>query len=120
MLICGVLYWFITPEYKMWVYGISFLSGISLSISLNTGIAFICDVVGDKGKQGAFVYGCYGLLDKFATGLILFFILRTQSFEDNDPSYVKFVFVMIPIISAILAQVCMALGKSGKDKYSVL
>ncbi len=53
----------------------AFVSGISLSISLNSGIAYICDVVGDKGKQGAIVYGIYGLLDKFTTGLILFFMM---------------------------------------------
>jgi len=50
MLICGAAYWFLTPEYRSWVYVLAFVSGISLSICLNTGISYICDVVGDNGK----------------------------------------------------------------------
>jgi hypothetical protein len=57
------------------VYPTSFLSGISLAISLNIGIAYISDVVGKKGKQGAIVYGFYGLLDKSSCGILLFLIM---------------------------------------------
>ena len=37
-----------TYEYRFYVYGAAFLSGISLSICLNTGITYISDVVGDN------------------------------------------------------------------------
>ena len=37
---------FIDPEISYLVYLISFFSGVSLSICLNTGIAYISDVVG--------------------------------------------------------------------------
>ncbi len=56
------------------VYPTSLLSGISLSICLNTGIAYISDIIGKYGSQGAFVYGCYGFLDKVSCGIILFLL----------------------------------------------
>ena len=65
----------LTPKTNYLVYPTSFLSGISLAISLNTGISYISDVVGKKGKQGAFVYGVYGLLDKFSCGILLFLVM---------------------------------------------
>ncbi len=46
MLFSSAVYWFLTPEINYLVYPAAFLSGISLSISLNSGISFICDVVG--------------------------------------------------------------------------
>ncbi len=73
--ICAIVYYFLTPETSYLVYPTAFFSGISMSICLNTGIAFISDVVGVHGKSGAFVYGCYGLLDKFSCGIILFFLM---------------------------------------------
>lgn len=60
---------------KYLVYPTSFLSGIYLSVALNTGVGYITDFVGENGKSGAFVYGCYGLLDKFFCGFIIYFLL---------------------------------------------
>ena len=34
----------------------------------------ISDVVGTKGKSGAFVFGIYSLLDKFSCGIAIFII----------------------------------------------
>lgn len=65
----------LTPEYKNYVYIVAFFSGISLSTCLNTGIAYISDVVGENDKAGAIVYGAYGLFDRFATGILIFLIM---------------------------------------------
>jgi hypothetical protein len=118
MLISSGIYWvyfynlqILTPKTNYFVYPTSFLSGISLAISLNTGISYISDVVGKKGKQGAFVYGVYGLLDKFSCGILLFLVMvpffqyfqRSESFETKNLEYIKFVFVVMPFLSCVLS-----------------
>lgn len=113
MSICSLLYYILNHKYKDWVYLVSFLSGISLSICLNTGVSFISDVVGFQGKSGAFVYGCYGLLDKFGCGFILFFIMQSDAFESRNEEFIKLTFIFIPLVSYILALFLMKIGKSG-------
>ena len=51
-----------------------FYQGASQSLVLATGINMISDVVGTKGKSGAFVFGIYSLLDKFSCGIAIFII----------------------------------------------
>jgi len=48
---------------------------------LSTGINFISDVVGTKAKTGAFVFGCYSLLDKFSAGIVIYLIGSAAAYE---------------------------------------
>jgi hypothetical protein len=65
------------------MYGISFLVGISQMMVLSTGINFISDVVGTKAKKGAFVFGVYSLLDKFSAGIVIFLVGRTDAYSGD-------------------------------------
>lgn len=51
---------------------------------LNTGITLISDVIGVKGKSGAFVFGFYSLMDKFSTGIVLFVLTNISLFPKDD------------------------------------
>jgi hypothetical protein len=48
---------------------------------LSTGINFISDVVGTKAKTGAFVFGCYSLLDKFSAGAVIYFVGNSDAYS---------------------------------------
>lgn len=48
---------------------------------LSTGINLISDVVGAKAKTGAFVFGIYSLMDKFSSGIAIFFIGNSAAYS---------------------------------------
>lgn len=71
---------FLTTTSSGIMYPLAIFIGIAETLVLSTGINLISDVVGRKSKQGAIVFGLYSLLDKFASGLAIFFITSSQSF----------------------------------------
>ena len=73
-IILSVVYWFLTEEINYEVYPISFLSGISLSISWNIGLSIISDLVGKYGKLGAIVFGIYGSFDNLGEWFLIFLV----------------------------------------------
>lgn len=75
-----------------------------------TGINLISDVVGSKGKTGAFVFGIYSLLDKFSCGIIIFLVgiapaysKPTSEITDDDVSFIRLTMILIPGISCLLS-----------------
>ena len=78
---CQIAIAFLTTGTNWIIYILAFFIGISSSylgasqsLVLATGINLISDVVGTKGKSGAFVFGIYSLLDKFSCGIAIFII----------------------------------------------
>ena len=74
----------ITEETNWIIYIIALFIGCSQTMVLSTGINFISDVVGTKANTGAFVFGCYSLLDKFSAGAVIYLIGSTPAYE-TDP-----------------------------------
>ena len=66
---------FITEKEAWFVYISSALIGVGLALMLNTGTSLISDVLGGDVKSAAFVYGAYSLLDKFANGFLLYWLV---------------------------------------------
>ena len=60
---------------RIYVYPLAAIQGVGLAIMLNTATSLISDVIGNDSENSAFVYGCYSLFDKFANGIILFWML---------------------------------------------
>lgn len=93
---------------------------------LATGINLISDVVGNKGKTGAFVFGIYSLLDKFSCGIIIFLIGISEPFKkekadinDDDRSFIRLSMILIPGISCLLSSLIVLsypIEEYGKDK----
>ena len=84
--------------------------GASQSLVLATGINLISDVVGNKGKSGAFVFGIYSLLDKFSCGIAIFVIGIAEAFKkptseitDDDRMYIRLTMVLVPGVSCLLS-----------------
>ena len=75
---------------------------------LNTGITLISDVIGLKGKSGAFVFGAYSFLDKIATGICLFFISESSYFKSEF--FIRWVTVLVPLCSGLFAWFLVATG----------
>ena len=71
----------------------------------------ISEVIGVSGSSGAFVFGMYSLLDKFSSGIIIYFILGNQKMENNDPDFIKYSISIIPAVACILSWIMMILGK---------
>jgi Na+/melibiose symporter-like transporter len=75
----GSMY-FITQEYNWIMYILAVFIGCSQTMVLSTGINFISDVVGTKAKTGAFVFGCYSLLDKFSAGAVIYLVGSSKAY----------------------------------------
>ena len=76
---------FLNNKNRDCIYLIAIFIGIAQALVLNTGITLISDVIGVKGKSGAFVFGFYSLLDKISTGLVLFGLTNSSLFPKNQP-----------------------------------
>ena len=87
---------------------------------LNTGTSLISEVIGTDNKSSAFVYGVYSLLDKFANGFLLWWLVRNYS---KDVSALKFILAIIPSVSslgcALMTWIGMRLYAEKLSKISV-
>lgn len=79
---------------------------------LSTGINFISDVVGTKAKTGAFVFGCYSLLDKFSAGIVIYLVGSSSAYETkpnelspDQVDFIKYTIILIPALSCVLSAV---------------
>lgn len=66
---------FLSESSRNWMYPLAAFQGIGLAIMLNTATSLISDVIGQDAENAAFVYGCYSLFDKFANGILLFWMV---------------------------------------------
>jgi Na+/melibiose symporter-like transporter len=98
---------FLEKNSRNWVYLCIGLEGVGLAIILNTATQTISDVIGKDSENSAFVYGCYSLLDKFANGGLLFFIL--QSYSDDEKA-LRLVLSIIPLSCAIVSFILTYIG----------
>ena len=80
------------------VYPCAAIQGVGIAMMLNTGTSLISDVIGKDSQSAAFVYGIYSFLDKFANGILLYFLVALYS--DNAEA-LKFIIATVPIIAAV-------------------
>jgi len=93
---------FLTDNGYNWlVYPLSAIQGVGIAIMLNTATSLISDVIGNDSENSAFVYGAYSLFDKFANGLLLFWII--DAFTEDSPEALKVIMAFVPILCAVLA-----------------
>ena len=100
-------------EYNWLVYPLSAIQGVGMAIMLNTATSLISDVIGNDSENSAFVYGCYSLFDKFANGILLFWIIAAYS--ENNPEALKIIMAIVPIICSIIS---FALTWTGNKFFS--
>lgn len=115
MLVALIPLTFLEPGHgvlKNLIYPIALLLGAAQALQLNTAINLISEVIGLRGAGGAFVFGAYSFLDKLITGIVLFAITESQSYKDNDPTFIRWIIVIIPIASGIAAWILILFGKA--------
>ena len=113
------------------MYILAVFIGISQTLVLATGINFISDVVGTKAKTGAFVFGCYSLLDKFSAGAVIYFIGNSSAYTDEpcdldegEISFIRYTIILIPAVSCIMASIIVLIypieeySKNKKDNIN--
>lgn len=83
---------------------------------LATGINLISEVIGTKGEQGAFVFGIYSLLDKFSSGLAIFFITDADIFTTHNINFIRYMTVLVP--SAACVGACLVVLSTPIQEYS--
>lgn len=81
--------------------------GVGIALMLNTGTSLISDVLGADVKSAAFVYGAYSLLDKFANGFLLYWLVAEYS---ESPKALPWIISMVPIISAFGCAIFTLIG----------
>lgn len=82
---CGSLlvFYILTPEYSWVAYILSVFMGTSSGLVVSTGINLISEVVGQKSKQGAFVFGFYSFLDKTIVGMTVALVTHSQAYSNE-------------------------------------
>ena len=80
------------------VYPCVAAQGVGIALMLNTGVSLISDVIGTDNKSAAFVYGVYSLLDKFANGFLLWWLVRNYS---KDVTALKYILSIIPLVASL-------------------
>lgn len=108
-----IIMMFLGSDSQYFMYPTAVLIGIGQSICLNTGIALIGEVVGVKGASGAFVFGVYSLLDKFANGIILYLVMNLEDVSDpSNSTYIRICACILPGAAIILGWVLIMIGKA--------
>jgi len=74
---------------------------------LNTATSLISDVIGNDSENSAFVYGCYSLADKFANGILLYWIIAEYS---QDGHALKWIISIVPTLAAFFSFVLTWVG----------
>ena len=100
------------PDIKdtsLWVYPLVAIQGVGIAIMLNTATSLISDVIGTDSENSAFVYGCYSLFDKFANGLLLFWLVKAYS-EDGNAEALRYIMGVTPVICSILSYFMTYIG----------
>jgi len=90
------------------VYPLGAIQGLGIAIMLNTATSLIGDVIGKDADNSAFVYGSYSLFDKFANGILLFWMI--DSFSANKEA-LKLIMAGVPTICAILSYIMVYIGQ---------
>lgn len=104
---------FLDAKLKNFMYPLAIVIGIGQSISLNTGISLIGEVVGSKGSSGAFVFGAYSLLDKFSSGIVLYLVVNLRNIkEEANMDYLRLCTCLIPAGSVLVAWLLALSGKA--------
>ena len=83
---------------KWFIFIAASIQGIGNAMMLNTGTALISDVIGQDNTSAAFVYGCYSLADKFANGILLYWLVAAYS---SDGHALKYILGIVPTLCAV-------------------
>lgn len=89
------------------IYFAAMIQGVGNAMMLNTGTACISDVIGQDNSSAAFVYGSYSLADKFANGILLYWLVAAYS---DTASALKWIMSIVPICSAIGCTIATWIG----------
>ena len=89
------------------IYILASIQGVGNAMMLNTGTACISDVIGQDNTSAAFVYGAYSLADKFANGLLLFWLVA--AYTDNATA-LGWIMAIVPSASAISCTLATYIG----------
>ena len=74
---------------------------------LNTGTSCISDVIGQDNTSAAFVYGTYSLFDKFANGILLYWLVAQYADDENA---LQWIMAIVPTASAIVCTFATWIG----------
>jgi len=80
---------------------------------LNTSTSLISDVIGNDTANSAFVYGCYSLFDKFANGILCYYMIAYYS---DSPTGLRYILSVTPVVSSISGTVFAYLGNKYYSK----
>lgn len=85
-------------DLRWMIYIAASLQGVGNAMMLNTGTACISDVIGQDNTSAAFVYGAYSLADKFANGILLYWLVAAYATDGNA---LKWIISIVPTVAAI-------------------
>jgi Na+/melibiose symporter-like transporter len=107
LILSSVPLYFLHKDNRSWVYPLSAMQGIGIAIMLNTSTSLISDVIGTESESSAFVYGVYSLMDKFANGFLLYWIVAEYS--DNEEA-LRIIMSSVGPVCSIFAFILSLIG----------
>lgn len=103
---------FLNKDVRYLIYIVAVFVGIAQSLTLNTGLTMISEVVGIRGASGAFVFGAYSFLDKISSGVVLFIVTNQKASIFYTIPFIRWCIVFIPGGSCALAWILIMIGKA--------
>lgn len=94
------------PKHSYLVYPASMVLGAGNAVLMVTTVSFEADLVGSGCASGAFVYGCFSLLDKASNGGLILAIQFLQplfdAHADQKSLFIRLVVAAVPLAAALL------------------
>ena len=109
----------VVTDTSIYVYPLVAFQGVGIAIMLNTATSLISDVIGQDAENSAFVYGCYSLFDKFANGILLYFLVETytedvgsngEDYSERNEKALRVIMGLIPPACAVLSYLFTFIG----------
>ena len=105
-------------DLRWMIYIAASIQGVGIAMMLNTGTACISDVIGQDNTSAAFVYGAYSLFEKFANGLLLYWLIAAYA---EDGHALKWIISIVPTAASIGCAIFTYLGtKFYAEKLSMI
>ncbi|KRZ23472.1 Major facilitator superfamily domain-containing protein 12 [Trichinella pseudospiralis] len=110
----GASGWMWCEKLQMQIYGVAILMGISSSSLIINALAFTSDLINKSTESGAFVFGAMSLFDKLLTGVAVQIIQALEPLCHEATCglinlYFKYVMVVVPAASLLVASVILFL-----------
>ena len=94
-------------DFRYMIYPAAAVQNVGNALMLNTSTCCISDVIGQENTSAAFIYGAYSFADKFANGMLLFWLVAVY---EADAAALQWIISVVPTLSAVACTFATFIG----------